>query len=98
MTADREEAYKLSREAAARLRILRLSLGYETAAAFAKAIGYTPNTYQRYERRLPVRPMPVINLVEAIEPITFVSLDWLFCGDRTREPLSIRKARLKLVS
>ena len=35
---------------AKRLRELRLLLGYETAASFARAIGYPPDTYSRYER------------------------------------------------
>ena len=95
--AHREAGHKLATEAAVRLRILRMSLGYETAAGFARAIGYTPGKYQRYERRLPIRPMPVIRLVEAVEPITSLSLDWLFCGDLEREPASVRKDRLKLV-
>ncbi len=93
----REAGHKLATEAAARLRILRQSLGFVTAAAFARAIGYTPAKYQKYERRLPIQPMPVIRLVRAIHPITFVSLDWLFCGDLKREPPSVRKDRLKLV-
>ena len=33
-----------------RLRELRLHLGYETAASFARAIGYPPRKYSRYER------------------------------------------------
>ncbi len=89
----REAGHKLATEAAVRLRILRMSLGYETASAFARDIGFTPAKYQRYERRLPIRPMPVIRLVEAVEPITFLSLDWLFCGDLEREPPSVRTAR-----
>ena len=41
---------------AKRLRELRLHLGYETTASFARAIGYPPDKYSRYERRgiLPV--------------------------------------------
>ena len=35
---------------AKRLRELRLHLGYETAASFARAIGYPPDKYSRYER------------------------------------------------
>ena len=95
-TAHREADHKLATEAAVRLRALRVSLGYETAAAFARAIGYAPGTYQRYEHRLPVHPKLVVKLVRAIGPITFVSLDWLFCGDKAREPTSIRKDGLKL--
>ncbi len=35
---------------AKRLRELRLFLGYETAASFARAIGYPPGKYSHYER------------------------------------------------
>ncbi len=63
-----------------RLRTLRVSLGYETAASFARAIGYPPDRYSRYERRGPTQSGVVVRLVEAIETSGHgqVSYNWLF--------------------
>ena len=63
-----------------RLRTLRVSLGYETAASFSRAIGYPPDRYSRYERRGPIQTGVVIKLVRAIEESGHgqVSYDWLF--------------------
>ncbi|MCH9000905.1 MAG: hypothetical protein IID48_21975 [Proteobacteria bacterium] len=36
---------------AKRIRELRVFLGYDTAASFARAIGYPPGKYSPYERR-----------------------------------------------
>ena len=94
MTADREKAYKFSKEAAARLHILRLAFGYETAADFARAIDYQPSTYQRYERRMPIQAGPVVRLVEAIRRVGSVNLDWLCCGDPAQVPRSMPGAKV----
>ena len=72
--------------AAGRLRLLRLSLGYDTAASFARAIGYHPDTYSRYERAFLVRGSTLIRLVHAIEQVGPFSLDWLIMGDLDRQP------------
>ncbi len=63
-----------------RLRTLRVSLGYETAASFSRAIGYPPNRYGRYERRAPLQTGVVIKLVRAIKESGHgqVNYDWLF--------------------
>ncbi len=98
MRANREKAYKLGREAASRLRVLRLANGYETAADFARAIDYRPSTYQRYERRMPIQAGPAIRLVEAIRRIAPVSLDWLYAGDPARQPRGVPGAKVAILS
>ena len=62
-----------------RLRGLRLSLGYETAASFARAIGYPPDKYSRYERRGINNAAVLKRLVEAIKTSGHgrVRYDWL---------------------
>ncbi len=67
-------------EAAGHLRDLRRSYGYETAASFARAIGYRPSTYRRYERRFPNQPCVFVQLCDAIRNVGPVSLDWLSMG------------------
>ena len=62
----------------ARLRELRQSWGYDTAAGFARTIGYKPSLYQAYERRLPNSIQTFMALCNAIETIGPVSTDWLF--------------------
>ena len=64
---------------AGRLRELRLFLGYETAASFARAIGYPPDKYSRYERRGILRTGVLTQLVKAIETSGHgqVRYDWL---------------------
>ena len=64
---------------AKRLRELRLFLGYETATSFARAIGYPPDKYSRYERRGILRSGVLIRLVKAIETSGHgkVRWDWL---------------------
>ncbi len=64
---------------AKRLRELRLHLGYETAASFARAIGYPPDKYSRYERRGIERTGVLLRLVKAIETSGHgkVRYDWL---------------------
>jgi hypothetical protein len=64
-------------EAARHLRDLRRSYGYDTAASFARAIGYRPDTYRRYERRFPNQRSVFMRLYIAIKRVGPVSLDWL---------------------
>ncbi len=52
---------------AKRLRELRMHLGYETAASFARAIGYPPHKYSRYERRGITQTGVLMRLVRAIK-------------------------------
>ena len=63
-----------------RLRAVRLSLGYATAASFARAIGYPPDKYSRYERRGIVQTGVLVRLVRAIKTSGHgqVSYNWLF--------------------
>ncbi len=89
--------------AAGRLRDLRRSYGYETAASFARAIGYPVARYQRYERDFSVGNLG--ELYHAIRRVGPVSLGWLISWDpewvgpiraraalRVRNGVSARKA------
>ncbi len=77
-----------------RLRTLRVSLGYETAASFSRAIGYPPDRYARYERRGPLQTSVVIKLVHAIKESGHgqVNYDWLF-SERHVGPMILPKAK-----
>ncbi len=78
-------------QAAAHLRDLRRSWGYDTAASFARAIGYPVAKYQRCERRFPM--YHVVELANAIERVGPVSLDWLILHQPEWEgPLHARAA------
>lgn len=65
---------------AKRMRELRLSLGYETAASFARAIGYSPDKIRRHERDGFIQAAPMMRFVRAMEKagLGAMSLDWLF--------------------
>ncbi len=67
--------YEWTLEATANLRDLRRSWGYDTAASFARAIGYPVARYQRHERCFP--NYHIGELAYAIERVGPVSLDWL---------------------
>ena len=67
-------------EVAARLRELRQSYGYETAASFARAIGYDVARYQRCERSFPYYSDDMTKLGLAIMRVGPVSFDWLLFG------------------
>ena len=84
---------------ARRLRELRLSLGYKTAANFASVIGYRPDTICRYEREGFEQAGPLIQFAKALEKagIGEISLDWL-CdtaakGSMWRRPPTKRAVR-----
>ena len=64
-------------DAAGHLRDLRRSWGYDTAASFARAIGYPVARYQRYERRFPNSGRSMTELFLAIERLGPMSFDWL---------------------
>ena len=74
------EEHEILAGMAKRLRELRLFLGYETAASFARAIGYPPDKYSRYERRGINNAGVLKRLVDAIEASGHgkVRWDWLF--------------------
>ena len=80
---------------AGRLRVHRQSLGYKSAASFARAIGYPPDKYRRYERMAFTRQGPLLRLLQAIEAagVGFVSIDWLIRGDPARTPPTVLEAR-----
>ena len=94
MTEERDE---FRADAAKRLRELRLSLGYKTATSFARAIGYPPSKYSRYEREGFINGGPLIMLVSAIENKLGhgrLSIDWIFDTGAKRK---WRRAPAKLV-
>ncbi len=64
-----------------RVRQLRLSLGYNTAASFARVIGWSPAKYRYYELHGFVFSGPIVQLAMAVENAGFgsISLEWL-CG------------------
>ena len=64
-----------------RIRQLRLSLGYKTAASFARVIGWSPAKYRYYELHGFVFSGPIVQLAMAVENAGFgsISLEWL-CG------------------
>ncbi len=67
-------------EAAGHLLDLRRSWGYDTAASFARAIGYPVARYQRHERRFPNSGRRLVELSHAIERVGPVTCDWLLTG------------------
>ena len=73
------EKSKSRSELGARLRETRLFLGYETAASFARAIGYPPAKIGRYERVGMQCSGKLLALVKAIDEAGFgeLSLEWL---------------------
>ena len=79
MTKDRDK-YRLA--GAARLRALRRSLGYKTAASFARALGYHPDRYRRYERIFFCNGGPLAQFVHALKDAGFdwIDLNWLLAG------------------
>ena len=81
MTKSRAESRAECRTTSAkRMRELRLSLGYETAASFAGAIGYSPDKIRRHERDGFIQAAPMMRFVWAMEKagLGALSLDWLF--------------------
>ncbi len=63
-------------EAGGPLGDLRRSWGYDTAASFARAIGYPVARYQRCERRFPNYHIGALS--HAIESVGPTTSDWLF--------------------
>ena len=83
-TRSRDECRATS---AKRMRELRLSLGYETVASFARAIGYPPTKICRYEREGFIQSGPMMKFVWAMDKRGFgkISIDWLFDLDTNRK-------------
>ena len=65
---------------AKRFRELRLSLGYTTAASFARAIGYPPAKICRYEREGFTQGGTLMEFIWAMDRLGVgeISIDWLF--------------------
>ncbi len=95
-TADEREKFR--RASAERLRIFRLSRGHETAASFARAIGYPPDKYRRYERRGFDKTGPLLRLVTALDEagLGLLSIDWLVFGDPIRLPPKVAGAKVAI--
>jgi hypothetical protein len=64
-------------EAGGHLRDLRRSWGYDTAASFARAIGYPVAKYQRHERIYPSSLATGGELFYAIERVGPLTSNWL---------------------
>ena len=79
---------------AGRLRDLRRSYGYETAASFARAIGYPVARYQRYERDFSVGD--VAELYHAMRRVGPVSLGWLISWDPKWDGPLLARAALRV--
>ena len=92
MSGDKEQRRLATGE---RLRRFRLSCGHRTAASFARAIGYPPDRYRRYEHRGFQRSGPMLQLVRTIERTGFgaISLDWLF-GTKFSGPVLLHSYRI----
>ena len=91
------ERKQYQQASAARVRIFRRSLGHKTAASFARAIGYPPAKYRRYEKQGFDQSGPLIRFARAVERAGLgpLNLDWLVCGDLAGFPPIVmdRKAR-----
>ncbi len=82
------------------VREVRLYLGYKTAASFARAIGYPPGRYSRYERQGFSDSGTLIKFVKAVENagLGLIDIAWLFDfgpkwrippAKQTRQPLRV---------
>ncbi len=80
-------------DAAGHLRDLRRSGGYDTAASFARAIGYSVAKYQQHERIYPSSLTTGGDLFYAIERVGPLTSDWLlFHRPEWAGPLHARAA------
>jgi transcriptional regulator with XRE-family HTH domain len=71
-----------------RLRLLRRAEGYETALAFAEALGISPARYGNVEAGSNLS-IEVAQLIVKIVP--GMSLDWLYNGKEEALPLALRQ-------
>ncbi len=85
--------YEWTLEATGNLRDLRRSWGYDTAASFARAIGYPVAKYQQHERIYPSSLTTGGDLFYAIERVGPLRSDWLlFHRPEWAGPLHARAA------
>lgn len=87
VTAD-QQADPAKLDQAGRLKLLRKTLGYDTAMAFAAFldVGYT--TYHPFEKNKPLSREVAFTLVRKIPG---VSLDWLYFGKPEGLPLELAR-------
>ncbi len=71
---------RVARRVGRRLRVLRQTLGYESPAAFAKALHYRTPTYLAHERGERTQRAAATRMMHAVHDLTGVSYDWLICG------------------
>ena len=95
MTAS-SETQQIARYFGGRLRVLRLSLGYESAAAFARAMGFPPGTYRPFERGERTQTAATTSLALRVKERTGVTLDWLFMGKRPPRHSRARSAKVAI--
>ena len=96
MSYDRAESRaKCQASSAKRMRELRLSLGYETAASFAHAIGFSPSKIRRYEREGFIQGGPLMKFIWAMDKLGLgeISIDWLFDVGTNRKWLRLPAKR-----
>ena len=84
------------RDVGLRLRTLRLALGDDSMAMFARRIGYRPGRYRPYERGERVRGHELIALGIAVKDTTGTSLDWLLVGDVRFAPRGISAGKVAI--
>ncbi len=95
MTVRREGRDECRATSAKRMRELRLSLGYKTAASFAHAIGYPAARIRRYEREGFIQSGPMMEFVWAMDKLGLgeISIDWLFDVGENRKWLRLPAKR-----
>lgn len=77
----------------ARLRLLRLAMGYENASEFGRRIGWTPSQLKNYETG---DQYPRMDQLEKLHRETLVGLDFILRGDlsSTNDGLATRIRRI----
>ena len=84
-----------------RLETLRLSLGYDTAASFARGYGLDPRVYRGFELGKHSRGEGPLRLLQALDQIG-VNLTWMLTGRERQDkpesdaPVFHRRSRRKL--
>ncbi len=68
-----------------RLRVLRQTLDYDSAAAFAAALGYRTRTYLAHERGERSQGAAVHRMTHAVNELTGACPVWLWCGHNRPE-------------
>ena len=76
----------------ARLRLLRLAMGYENASEFGRRVGWTPSQLKNYEAG---DQYPRMDQLEKLHRETLVGLDFILRGDlsSTNDALATRIRR-----